>query len=192
MGALAATRMSSNDASGAPDRFSASDSGTTKADGVIPIKAVEPSLIDSTPLKNQKEKAQIADGGRIIDAPVFGKPALTFDRSQVGPETSDNTKALMQSPQSDLSQTAFAPPEATPSTFSKTHLDIPPIFSPAGNRPGNISKVVDAKTQTVSPDAALTPSTARLVGVDMGTSFSVLDFTKGKADRNVPLFDQGR
>lgn len=188
LGFLSAVRLSSADQNGKVDGFSASDSCTINANGVIPIFATSPGLLNPQPLARQTEQVQVGENGRIVNMNANPFETKVFHRDQLGPAFTDNTAVLQAAPPPsfDGQQSLGFVPE---SGLSQKFGPLPRRDSGFNNRerPGDLSKVVYADVKTASPDAVLQPGPKRLIGVDPGTSFSVINFTKGKANRDVPL-----
>lgn len=179
-------RLSSNDKEGKLDGFSGADNGTKKADGVLPLTATAPSLFDTTKIEEQKERVRVGDSGMVLPAAADKKATLDMHREKFAPNYVGNSKVTSRAQEAPQPSLVLSPDGALPIPMDAA---IPQTGKFSGNQyPGDASKVTEAaKLAAPAEPYGMRQNPGRLVGVEAGTSFSVLDYTKGKAPRTVPL-----
>lgn len=176
LGFLAAKfRLSSNRPDGQPDAFSAHDDATKPANGVLPIRAISPGRFnDPTPFDQQKELLQIGDTGRVRAAPPGPLPSYEFHREKLGTDTKHALSPI--DPGSEIGKVASGRFQASAGI---QFLDDSP---PKPSDPSKFPTIGDESLPGKFPEPR-----PRIVGYNAGTSYSVIDFMKGRADRNIPF-----
>ncbi len=144
---------------------------------------------DPTPIEEQQEIVRAGRDGPLLKIKGEDHESRIFDRTHLKRAGEDSSKALSDEP------TSVQPPQildqagATPLAINDT---IPPSFRFSKRRTEFDSKVlniVDVKSTTRT--FAISEPQQRLISVDAGTSFVVVNHLKGRSERDSPLFEAG-